>query len=171
MELDMKRSYNKAFNNTFSAIQCLAWLSLYDEDVLDFDKDKIIAFQKGLTDHNKIIDDRDKYFNIDLKLKEEHGINSRKMSNDFPYISKMKIADFDKRKDKAKATLIGCENALEVFFVIFSYELIKEFNYTKDDIDKCYERMKEHAELYRKGMTNEFVQEFFKDYVDLIITM
>ena len=107
---------------------------------------------------------------MDLKLKNEYGIDCHKMAVAFPYISKLTIAKF-KKKDSIKLTLIGCDNALEVFFVSFAYELINGFGYTKDDVFKCYEKMKENAMLYRQGMTNKFVQEFFKEYANLTIKM
>lgn len=169
MELDMKRTYSKAFENTFNAMQCLGWTVLYYD--FDFDtKEKLIAFQRGLTNHNKIVDDKGKYLAVDIFLKE-HGINCHKLACAFPYISKMKIADFDKRKDKVKAMLVGCDNAIEVFLVIFFYELIKEWGFTKEQAMESYEKMKENSMLYRQGMKNEFVQKYFKDELDLIITM
>jgi hypothetical protein len=170
MELDMKRTYNKAFENTFEAMQCLGWTVLYYD--FDFDtREKLIAFQKGLTQHNKIVDEKDKYVKVDLFLKSEYGINCHKLACAFPYISKMKIADFDKRRDKVKAMLVGCDNAIEVFLVIFFCELIKEWGFTKEQAMESYEKMKENSMLYRQGMRNEFVQQYFKDEIDLVITM
>lgn len=171
MELDMKRTYSKAFENTFDAMQCLGWTVLYYD--FDFDtKEKLTAFQKGLTKHDKIIDEKDKYYTVDKFLKEEHSLDCHKLAVAFPYISKMKMAEYDTRKVKGtKAALVACDNAIEVFLVIFFYELIKEWGYSRNQVIDCYEQMKANALLYRKGMTNEFVQQYFKDEIDLVITM
>ena len=171
MELNMNRDCARAFEKTFDAIQFLTFTALYEEDGLDFDKEKLIRFQKELTDIDKLSRKKENYASLFKKIKTEHGIDCEKMAKDFPYISKMKIAGFNKRKGKAIETVVGCESALEVFFVIFSYELLNGFGYTKDDVMKCYEKIKENAMLYRQGMTNEFVQQFFKEYADLTITM
>jgi hypothetical protein len=170
MELDMKRTYSKSFENVFNAMQCLCWTVLYYD--FDFDKDKLIVFQRGLTKHDKIIDEKNKYLAVDKFLKEEHKLDCHKLAVAFPYISKMKMAEYDTRKVKGtKAALVACDNAIEVFLVIFFYELIKEWGYSREQVLECYEQMKENALLYRKGMTNEFVQQYFKDEIDLVITM
>lgn len=167
----MRRTYNKAFENTFDAMQCLAWTVLYYD--FDFDtKEKLMAFQKGLTKHDKIIDEKDKYYTVDKFLKEEHGLDCHKLAVAFPYISKMKMAEYDTRKSKgARAALVACDNAIEVFLVIFFYELIKEWEFTKDQAMESYEKIKENSILYRQGMKNEFVKKYFKDEIDLDITM
>ena len=166
----MKRTYSKAFENTFNAMQCLGQTVLYYD--FDFDKDKLIVFQRGLTKHNKIVDEKGKYLAVDKFLKEEHYLDCRKLAVAFPYISKMKMAEYDTRKVKGtKAALVACNNAIEVFLVIFFYELIKEWGYSREQVLECYEQMKANALLYRKGMTNEFVKQYFKDEIDLVITM
>jgi hypothetical protein len=166
----MKRTYSKSFENVFNAMQCMAWTCLYYD--FDFDKDKLIVFQRGLTKHNKIVDEKGKYIAVDKFLKEENDLDCHKLAVAFPYISKMKMAEYDTRKVKGtKAALVACDNAIEVFLVIFFYELIKEWGYSREQVIECYEQMKANALLYRKGMTNEFVQQYFKDEIDLIITM
>lgn len=166
----MKQIYGKSFENVFNAMQCMAWTCLYYD--FDFDKDKLKAFQKGLTKHNKIIDEKDKYNAVDKFLKQEHDLDCHKLAVAFPYISKMKMAEYDTRKVKGtKAALVGCDNAIEVFLVIFFYELIKEWGFTKEQAMQSYEKIKENSMLYRQGMKNEFVQNYFKDELDLIITM
>lgn len=166
----MKQIYSKSFENVFNAMQCMSWTCLYYD--FDFDKDKLIVFQRGLTKHDKIIDEKYKYHTVDKFLKEEHDIDCHKLAVAFPYISKMKMAEYDTRKSKgARAALVACDNAIEVFLVIFFYELIKEWGYSREQVIECYEQMKANALLYRKGMTNEFVQQYFKDEIDLVITM
>ena len=167
----MKQIYSKSFENVFNAMQCMAWTSLYYD--FDFDtKQKLTAFQKGLTKHDKIIDEKDKYYTVDKFLKEEHGLDCHKLAVAFPYISKMKMAEYDTRKVKGtKAALVACDNAIEVFLVIFFYELIKEWEFTKDQAMESYEKIKENSILYRQGMKNEFVKKYFKDEIDLDITM
>ena len=167
----MKQIYSKSFENVFNAMQCLAWTVLYYD--FDFDtKEKLTAFQKGLTKHDKIIDEKDKYYTVDKFLKEEYGLDCPKLAVAFPYISKMKMAEYDTRKVKGtKAALVACDNAIEVFLVIFFYELIKEWGFTKEQAMESYEKMKENSMLYRQGMKNEFVQKYFKDELDLNITI
>ena len=166
----MKQIYSKSFENVFNAMQCMAWTSLYYD--FDFDKDKLIVFQRGLTKHDKIIDEKYKYHTVDKFLKEEHNLDCHKLAVAFPYISKMKMAEYDTRKvNGTKAALVACDNAIEVFLVIFFYELIKEWGYSREQVLECYEQMKANALLYRKGMTNDFVKQYFKDEIDLVITM
>ena len=166
----MKQIYSKSFENVFNAMQCMAWTCLYYD--FDFDKDKLIVFQRGLTKHDKIIDEKYKYNTVDKFLKEEHNLDCNKLAVAFPYISKMKMAEYDTRKVKGtKAALVACDNAIEVFLVIFFYELIKEWGYSREQVLECYEQMKANALLYRKGMTNDFVKQYFKDEIDLVITM
>lgn len=166
----MKQIYSKSFENTFNAMQCMAWTVLYYN--FDFDKDKLLVFQRGLTKHNKIVDEKQKYLSVDKFLKDEHDLDCHKLAVAFPYISKMKMAEYDTRKVKGtKAALVACDNAIEVFLVIFFYELIKEWGYRREKVLECYEQMKNNALLYRRGMTNEFVQQYFKDELDLKITM
>lgn len=166
----MKQIYSKSFENTFNAMQCMAWTVLYYN--FDFDKDKLITFQRGLTNHDKIIDKKQKYVEVCETLRDEHNLDCHKLAVAFPYISKMKMAGYDSKKVKGtKAALMACDNAIEVFLVIFFYELIKEWGYTREQVLKCYEQMKKNALLYRQGMKNEFVQQYFKDELDLTITM
>ncbi len=148
----------------------MCWTVLYYD--FDFDKDKLIVFQRGLTKHDKIIDEKNKYRGVDQMLKTEYDIDCHKLAVNFPYISKMKMAGYDKRKTKGvKATLVACDNAIEVFLVIFFNELLKEWGKSREDALECYEKMKENAMLYRQGMKNEFVQKYFKDELDLVINM
>lgn len=166
----MKQIYSNAFANTFEAMQCMCWTVLYYD--FDFDKDKLIEFQKGLTKHDKIIDEKQKYVEAYEMIRDEYQIDCHKLATSFPYISKMKMAGYDKRRVKGvKAALVACDNAIEVFLVIFFYEIIKEWGYNREQALECYEQMKNNALLYRKGMTNEFVKQYFKDEADLIITM
>lgn len=166
----MRKFYNEAFENTFTSMQCMCWTALYD--VLDFDKDKLIKFQKGLTVHDKIIDQQDKYFEVDQKLKTEYNLNCHQLTMNFPYISKMKMAGHNQRNVKGiKAALMGCDNAIEVFLVIFFHELTQEWGYNREQVLECYEQMKNNALLYRRGMKNEFVRKYFKDELNLEITL
>ena len=166
----MKRIYSQAFENTFEAMQCLCWTVLYYD--FDFDKENLIKFQKGLTVHDKIIDEEQKYQNVYEMLRDEYGIDCHKLAVAFPYISKINMAGYDKRKVKGvKATLSGCDNAIEVFLVIFFNELATEWGKDRESLLECYERMKQNALLYRQGMKNEFVEQYFKDELDLTITM
>lgn len=166
----MKQIYNKAFENTFDAMQCLCWTVLYYD--FDFGKDDLIKFQKGLLVHDKIIDEKQKYIEVYEILRDNFGLDCHKLAVAFPYISKLNMAGYDKRKVKGvKAVLMACDNAIEVFLLIFFNELIAEWNKSKEDALTCLEKMKENALLYRQGMKNDFVQKYFKDELDLAITM
>lgn len=166
----MKQLYSKAFANTFEAIQCLSWTVLYYD--LDFDRTDLIKFQKGLTVNDKIIDDKDLYAEVYTLLLHKFGIDCVKMAAQFPYISKIKMAGHDSKKCKGiKATLAGCDNALEAYLLIFFHELATAWGKDADCMMLCYERMKENATLYRRGMKSEFVEKYFKDEIDLTITM
>lgn len=57
MGVIMKQIYSKSFENVFNAMQCMAWTCLYYD--FYFDKDKLIVFQRGLTKHDKIIDENE----------------------------------------------------------------------------------------------------------------
>ena len=164
----MRKFYSQAFENTFTSMQCMGWTSLYD--ILDFDKEQLIKLQKGFTVHDKIIVEKDKYFEVDLRLKQEYDIDCRKLTIGFPYISKMIMAGYNSRKVKGTlAALTGCENATEVYLVIFFHELTQEWGYNREQVLECYEQMKNNALLYRKGMKNDFVRTYFKDELDLEI--
>lgn len=71
----MKQIYNKAFANTFEAMQCMTWTVLYYN--FDFDKDKLITFQRGLTNHDKIIDKKQKYVEVYETLRDEYNLDCR----------------------------------------------------------------------------------------------
>lgn len=118
-----------------------------------------------------IIDDKKKYLSIYDMLCTEYDLDCHKLASDFPYITKMHMAGFDKRKDKAQAALVACDNAIEVFLVICFYELITEWNFSRYNLIKLYEKMIEYGALYRKGMDSDFVKKYFKEYFDLDIKM
>lgn len=166
----MKRTYNKAFENTFESLQCVCWSTLgYDFDF--HNKEDLIKFQNGLTEHDKIIDDKNGYNSINDMLRTKYNLDCHKLACDFPYITKMHMANFDKRKDKAKAAIVGCNNSIETFLVICFYELISEWNFNRENLIKLYEKMVEYGDLYRQGMDRNFVKKYFKEYFDLDIQM
>ncbi len=158
------KTYEKAFENTYEALQCLTWTILYYH--FDFGKDNLIKFQRQLTISDGIIDDKNLYIKTFEKLRDKYGVDCIKLTRSFPYISKVKIANIKKAKG-IKDGVHGCDNAMEVYFVILFYELISKWGMNREDIDKFYEKLKENAELYRKGMKNDFVKKYFKDELDL----
>lgn len=134
----MKQIYSNAFANTFEAMQCMCWTVLYYD--FDFDKDKLINFQKGLTNKDKIIDDKQKFFDVEQMLQTDYDIDCEKLAISFPYISKMKMAAYNNKNVKGTmAVKSACDNAIKTFLVIFFYELIKEWGYEREELLECYE--------------------------------
>lgn len=168
MKMMANKTYESAFGNTYEALQCLTWTVLYYH--FDFDKDKLIKFQRQLAINDGIIDNKNLYIKTYEKLRDEYKTDCIRLTNSFPYISKIKMAGINTKKVKGmKDGLAGCNNAMEVYFVILFNELFGTWNMNKEDAEMFYEKLKENAELYRKGMKNEFVKKYFKDEIDLEI--
>lgn len=151
----------------FETMQCLTWTVLYYD--FDFSKEDLIKFQKQFKVNDKMIDNKNQYCEIYEVLRDTYGLDCRKLALQFPYISKMRIAEVGKKSKQIKSALAGCDNAIEVYLVIALRELVFTWDMTREDILVFFEKIKENSNLYRKGMKNEFVQKYFKDELDLVI--
>ena len=54
--------------------------------------------------------------------------------------------------------------------VLFLHEFIKVLQPSPSDIQLYWESMVENADLYARGMTDDFVVKYFLDEIDLKIT-
>lgn len=159
-----------SFSEVFKSMQLLHYTVMYDK--FDFTKEMIQDFQKNLTDYNnECLDNREAFLAQEEKMLTEYGFSCEESAKRFPLRAKMKmLGRRPKRMQDWDVALQNATDAIEVCLVLFLHEIVKVLQPSPDDIKLYWESMVENADLYARGMTDDFVVKYFLDEIDLKIT-
>ena len=159
-----------SFSEVFKSMQLLHYTVMYDK--FDFDKPQIQDFHKNLIDYNnECLDNREAFLAEEEKLLTEYGFSCEESAKRFPTRAKMKmLGKRPKRMSDWDVALQNATDAIEVFLVLALHEFIKVLKPSAEDIQLYWDSMVENADLYARGMTDEFVEIYFVNEIDLKIT-
>lgn len=159
-----------SFSEVFKSMQLLHYTVMYEK--FDLDKEGIQEFQKNLTDYNnECLDNREAFLAEEEKLLTEYQFSCEESARRFPTRAKMKmLGRRPKRMQDWDVALQNATDAIEVCLVLFLHEFVKVLQPSAEDIKVYWESMVENADLYARGMTDDFVVKYFKNEIDLEIT-
>lgn len=160
----------RSFSEVFRSMQLLNYTVLYYN--FDFDKEMVKKFNANITDYNnECLDDSEAFFAEEARILKDFAFSCERSAKEFPMRAKMKMCG--KRPKGMKDWDIVLKNAteaIEICLLLFLHECVAEWNFTESDVMLYWQNMKENAKCYADGMTDEFVVQYFKDYLDLEIT-
>ena len=158
-----------SFSEVFKSMQLLHYTVMYDK--FDFDKEQIKEFQKNIIDYNnECLDNKEAFFDVEEKLLTDYSFSCNKSAKAFPLRAKMKmIGKNHKRMQDWDIALNNATDAIEVCLVLFLHEFIKVLHPTIEDVQLYWNSIVENADLYARGMTDDFVVKYFIDEIDLKI--
>lgn len=159
-----------SFSEVFKSMQLLHYTVMYDK--FDLDKEQIKEFQKNITDYNnECLDNREAFFAEEEKLLNEYGFSCEESAKRFPLRAKMKmLGKRPKRMQDWDVALQNATDAIEVCLVLLLHEFVKVLQPSPSDIQLYWDSMVKSADLYARGMTDEFVVQYFLDEIDLKVT-
>lgn len=160
---------SKSFENTFRSMQYLNYCTVYYD--FDFDKEQIKQFNANVTDYNNTsLDNTEAFYAEESRIRTEYGFDCEKAAKEMPMRAKLKIIGIKPKSKNVAFKLKECGDAIEICLVLFIRELTTTWGKGADDIKLYWHKMKEYSMNYANGMTNEFVQKYFMDQIDLEIT-
>ena len=171
-ERDLNRATKIAevsFSEVFKSMQLLHYTVMYDK--FDFTKEMIQTFQKNITDYNnECLDNKETFLAEEEKMLTDFNFSCKESARRFPTRAKMKmLGKKPKRLQDWDVALQNATDAIEVCLVLFLHEIVKELQPTEDDINLYWQSMVENADLYARGMTDDFVVKYFMNEIDLEI--
>lgn len=158
-----------SFSEVFKSMQLLHYTVMYDK--FDLGKEQIQEYQKNVTDYNnECLDNAETFRAEEDKLLTDYGFSCNEAARRFPLRAKMKmLGKRPKRMSDWDVALQNATDAIEVCLVLFLHEFVKVLQPSPSDIRLYWESMVENADLYSRGMTDEFVVKYFLDEIDLEI--
>lgn len=157
----------KSFEKMFRAMQYLNYCTLYYD--FDFDKEQLKQFNANVTDYNNTSLNTENFYKEEARIFREYGFDCKKAVFEMPFRAKLKIIEIKPGKNTTEK-LSECNEAMEICLVLFIRELVTSCSKNAGDIQLYWQKMKEYSLNYANGMTNEFVQQYFIDQIDLKIT-
>lgn len=173
----MQNLYNKSFEESFRSIQMLSFTVLYD--LFDFDKDQLQTFNSNVVEYNNTsLDNKEKFYQVKGTLVDKYDLDTTKLAKQFPHRAKVKMSGYSPRKHKKlkisdwNLILTGANHAIEVYSVLVLNELVTHWNKSKEDLHEYWSKLVEFAgDTYANGMTDQFVVDYFKDQIELVINL
>lgn len=162
------RIASDVIHEVFKSIQLVAYYTLYYDQ--DFSKQQVKNFNKFLKKYNDEykMHDIDALEELSNKLKENAGIDCRKMAVQFPYRPLMKL--YGKPIKDMGIVYNNAIDCLEGFLLIGVHTLRKHYRFSADRIMEWWEQVIEFSRLYTEGLTDEHVIEYFMMECELEIT-
>jgi len=158
---------DRAYTHAFQSMQLLNFTVLYYD--FDMSKEELTDFSNRLIEMtNKTKDNpnaRLMYLEWQAKVIEEWGRNPSATSLEMPYraLAKM-VGGISPRDAWASSDIViqGYE-AVEQLITAAFMVLMEHNNFRRADMDKWWERIKGNSDNYIKGMTDDFVFEYFQN--------
>ena len=169
---DFKLAKN-CYSEVFTSMQliCLTVLYSAEEDGgFDFSEKRMKNFHEFFVKHNQE--------NIDgllcLDEKEESykrcGFDCERLAEKFPYRAKIKMYGKPVKSLRDNEIFLASVNAaIESYLILAIYTLRKHYYFTWAMIRYWWESCLDIADLYARGMTDDFVMQFMKDECNLVI--
>ena len=158
----------KSFEKMFRAMQYLNLCTLYYD--FDFDKEQLKQFNANVTDYNNSSLTTENFYTELARIYNQYGFDCKKAIFEFPFRAKLKILEVKPGGRYITDNLKESNNAMQICLVLFIRELITSWGKSAGDIQLYWSKMKEYSLNYANGMTNEFVQQYFIEQIDLAIT-
>lgn len=160
--------YGQTFQAMFISLQlCSAYVLYYD---LDWDRDKVIEYQEIL---EKIDADVKKGTLTEREMitfvKDEIGFDCYKENQRLPYRTKAKMCKV-KFKPKMVGTFsIGIDDSAGSHLAFSTYILCRYYDFNRKQIDEWYGYLIDFCELYKDGLTDDHVLEYFRKIAEIDI--
>ena len=169
-EVQNKKAADIGFDTVFKSMQVLNYTVLFP--YFDFEKEEMIRFNERITSHhNECVEYHEKFYAEVERLMKEYNFNVYELANKFPLRAKLKIIGKKfNSKGAWNVALKNANDAIMIVLVICAHELTTNWGKGADDLALYAERLLENAMNYANGMTNEFAQQYFKEYADLDYT-
>ena len=161
------------YSEIFASMQliCLTVLYSAEEDRgFDFSEKRIKNFHEFLTKHNR--DNIDGILDCDEQEKSYRrcGFDCERLAEKFPYRAKMKMYGKPVKSLRDNEIFLASVNAaIESYLILAIYTLRKHYYFTWAMIRHWWESCLDIADLYARGMTDDFVMQFMKDECNLVI--
>lgn len=161
------------YREMFYSLQFINFTVLYmpiEEGGFDFSKKRLLNFNRILTENNRLeLDGQIDVADLVTRYKKV-GLDCEKEASEFPYRAKVKMVNTRLKSKRDYYILLNSANgAIKLYLALAVYTLKKSYGFSWDMIHAWWVKCKEVAELYSKGMTDEFVMQYFKDVCDLDI--
>lgn len=166
---------NDCFMEVFCSMQLINFAVLYapeEEGGFNFTKQKIQNFNEILRRHNQEYDDGGLISTlVESTHKKKFGFDCYVEANNFPYRPKMKMyGKKPKSMNEHTIALRSINGAIETYLILAVHTLHENYRFNRDMIWQWWNKFKEVAELYVKGMDDDFVIKYFKDECGLDVT-
>lgn len=160
---------DNCFYEVFKSMQMISFTVL--SDTFDFSKKRIMNFADIMKRHN--VEYNEGTFTADDKEKElekKYEFNCKKEARRFPYRAKMKmIGKAPKRKQEYTLALEYVNLAIEAYCMLAVFTLTKNYRFKKEELYLWWSEVIKVSELYIKGMDDNYVSQYLKEYCDLDI--
>lgn len=171
IEEKLKKTGDKSFAGMFESLQLLGFTVLYYN--FNYSTEQMNKFNKRMHELNStLLEDERLYAEAKEKIEKIWEVKLEKKVKEFPYRAKIHmIGGVPKGGMKyINMALIEACYSIESFLVLtFSTLLEKEKKFGKTQMDCFYENLKSNAMNYANGMKDEFIIQYFKDQVNLIV--
>lgn len=161
---------NKSFAEVFKSMQLLNLTVLYYD--FDFDKESIKAYNANITKYNnECLDCKETFFAEEERILKVYRFSCEESAKVFPTRAKMKMIGVKKFRSMADwdIALQNATDAINVCLVLFLHEFINVMQPSISDVALYWRCMRQNAENYANGMTDDFVVQYFRDQIDLDI--
>lgn len=160
--------YKDAFYQVFKSIQLSGAYALYYD--MDLSKEELLDFNKKMSAHNE--EDLNHEINesvIEAKLITDHNFDCRKEACAFPYRAKIKM--YGKKTNPKTIVSIrdAADSAIRLYLILAIYTLMKDYEYTIENVNLWVLKVKEFVKLYGDGLTDDHVFEYFMKECELEI--
>ena len=167
-EVQNKKAADISFDAVMKSMQLLNYTVLFP--YFDFEKDEMEQFNGRITSyHNECLDCHEKFYAEVGRLVREYNFNVLELANKFPLRAKLKIIGKKfKSKDAWEVAMKNANDAIMIVLTICAHELTTNWGKGADDLALYAEKLLENAMNYANGMTDAFVEQYFRDYANLV---
>lgn len=158
-----------SFSEVFRSMQLLNYTVLYYD--FDFDKEDIKKFNENLRNNNENLT-REEFMIQEDRILKDYNFSCEKAAKDFPLRAKIKmIGKMPKRMSDWDVSLGNAKDAIETCLLLFLNEFTTTWKKSSEDVQVYWNSFVSNSMNYANGMTDEFVVKYFKDEIDLDITV
>ena len=164
------KTRERIFRETFKSAQLLNLTVLYYD--FDFSKEELISICNKLIENDSKLDDVNWCIENTFKLEKMLGSPISSIIREFPYRSRIKMMGGIPRGDMQVVNIANesSSKAITSLFLLVVSTMIDEKKWDRNNIETWWQHMKENSENYKKGMTDSFIAEYFKEQIDVEIT-
>lgn len=170
-EVRLKTIGDRVFCETFKSLQLLGFTVLYYD--FGMETDALTDFNNRMHEKNaELLDSAERYDTAVEKIDKLWNCKLSHKIMEFPYRPRVKMMG-GLPKGKVGLQVFNMANmqsfsAIESFLVLtFSVLMEKNKRFGKSQMDLFWANIKANSENYAKGMTDQFIVEYFQDQLNL----